>query len=420
MQNYVFIIDVNKQPLNPIRPKRARTLLMRGKAAVIRMYPFTLILKTVVENPVLRPVELKIDPGSKVTGLALVQDGEVVWGANLEHRGAEIKSDLESRSAVRKSRRNRKTRYRKARFLNRKRTQMWLPPSLMHRVLTIETWVKRLCRYVPVTGIVMELVRFDTQALQNPEITGQEYQQGKLFGYEVKEYLLAKWGRNCVYCGKQDVPLQVEHIHPKSNGGSDRISNLTITCVRCNQKKGSKSIEDFLKKKPDLLRQIKVVRLAPLKDAAAVNSTRWKLYQSLKKISGLNIATSTGGRTKYNRIKNGFDKDHWIDACCVGESGLGVILKTKQAMMIKSTGVGSGRQMTRTNKFGFPCAKPKQRYQHGWKTGDIARFIDGTTTGRIVVQSASRLEIRINKQRIGGQLNKFSKLHSMDGYNYAF
>jgi 5-methylcytosine-specific restriction endonuclease McrA len=118
----------------------------------------------------------------------------------------------------------------------------------MHRVLTIQTWVKRLCRYAPVTNVVMELVKFDTQKMQNPEIDGVEYQRGELAGYEVRQYLLEKWQRKCAYCDKQDIPLQIEHIHPRAKGGSDRVSNLTLSCERCNLKKGTKSVDEFLKK----------------------------------------------------------------------------------------------------------------------------------------------------------------------------
>jgi hypothetical protein len=294
----------------------------------------------------------------------------------------------------------------------------------MHRVSTIETWVKKLCKYAPVTAIAMELVRFDSQALQNPEIDGKEYQQGELFGYEIKEYLLAKWERECVYCGKDDVPLEVEHIHPKSKGGSDRVSNLTLACHPCNQKKGNKSIDEFLGKKPDLLSQIKAKAKKPLLDAAAVNSTRKKLHNTLENIevvvlTPIKVTTGTGGQTKHNRVKNGFFKDHWIDAACVGSTGLGIILKTRQPLKIKACGVGTGRQMTRNDKYGFPNAKAKKCYKHGWKTGDIARFSDNTQ-GRVVVQSATRLEIRIGKKRIGGTLDKFTKMHSQDGYSYGF
>ncbi|MEH1852669.1 MAG: RNA-guided endonuclease IscB [Nostoc sp.] len=200
MQNYVFVIDQNKQPLNPIAPKRARELLTKQKAAVFRMYPFCIILKHPVENPQPLSLTIKLDPGSKFTGIAILDDDKVVWAAELEHRGWQIKDSLQSRRSLRASRRSRKTRYRQPRFDNRKRKEGWLAPSLMHRVLTIETWVKRLCRYAPITQIAMELVKFDTQKMHNPEVDGVEYQQGELAGYECREYLLEKWGRKCAYC----------------------------------------------------------------------------------------------------------------------------------------------------------------------------------------------------------------------------
>ena len=142
------------------------------------MQSFRIILKR--EVTVNQPLRLKIDPGSKTTGLAILNDKtcEVVWAAELQHRGQQIKKSLEKRRAVRKSRRNRKTRYRKPRFNNRKRKEGWLPPSLMSRVYNIQTWVTRLRKYCPITAISMELVRFDTQKIQNPEISGIEYQQG--------------------------------------------------------------------------------------------------------------------------------------------------------------------------------------------------------------------------------------------------
>lgn len=222
MSNFVFVIDTNLQPLDPVTPGQARRLLNQKKAAVYRRYPFTIVLKYAVPNPRTQAHQLKIDPGSKTTGLAIVQDGKVIWGAELTHRGQQIKNDLESRANIRRGRRNRKTRYRKPRFLNRTRKKGWLPPSLLSRVENILTWVDRIRRYVPITGISQEIVKFDTQMMQNPEISGKEYQQGELAGYEIKEYLLEKWGRRCVYCNAENVRLEVEHIHPKSKGGSDR------------------------------------------------------------------------------------------------------------------------------------------------------------------------------------------------------
>src|SRR6266566_782369 len=146
--SHVFVVDTNKQPLNPVHPGRARLLLKAGKAAVFKRYPFTLILKTAVESPQIKPLRIKVDPGSRTTGIAIVNDqsGAVVFAAELTHRGKEIKKRLDDRRAVRRSRRVRHTRYRKPRFQNRVRRAGWLAPSLESRVWNVTTWVKRVMR----------------------------------------------------------------------------------------------------------------------------------------------------------------------------------------------------------------------------------------------------------------------------------
>jgi len=289
-------------------------------------------------------VTLKIDPGSKTTGIVLVtQQNQVIWAMELTHRGLQIKTALEKRRAVRRNRRNLKTRYRKPRFKNRKRPEGWLPPSLMHRVFGVKTWADRLTRLAPVGSVVQELVRFDTQKMQNPELSGVEYQQGELFGYEVREYLLEKWGRKCAYCSVSDVPLEVEHIHLRSRGGSNRVSNLTLACRQCNQIKGNQDIQDFLEGKQDLLSKILKVAKEPLKDAAAVNATRWALLRTglrVLKLTGLPVITGTGAQTKFNLCRLNLPKEHWIDAACIGQVDT-VKLATTQPLLIKSTGYGS-------------------------------------------------------------------------------
>jgi 5-methylcytosine-specific restriction endonuclease McrA len=240
---FVFVLDKNKKPLNPTHPALARHLLKSGKASVFRRYPFTIVLHNrEVEASSTHKYRLKIDPGAKTTGLAIVQNNVVVWAAELTHRGFAIRDTLTSRRQLRRSRRNRKTRYRAARFNNRRRQAGWLPPSLNSRVENILTWVRRLLKFCPITAISQELVRFDLQKLQNPEVSGVMYQQGELAGYEVREYLLTKFGRRCVYCGATDTRLEVEHLVPRSQGGSDRVSNLAIACHPCNQAKGNQSL----------------------------------------------------------------------------------------------------------------------------------------------------------------------------------
>lgn len=423
MSNHVFLIDSNKTPLNPVHPAQARKLLDSGKAAVFQCYPFTLILQRVIENPNVYPLTLKIDPGSKFTGMALVTNqGNVVWGMELQHRGQQIKDALEHRRVVRRARRNRNTRYRQARFLNRKRPDGWLAPSLRHRILTIETWVKRLQKFTPLGSIAQELVKFDTQAIQNPEISGIEYQQGTLKGYECREYLLEKWHRQCAYCGVKDVPLEIEHIQPRSQGGSDRISNLCLACHKCNQRKGNRDIKDFLKGKSDVLNRVVKQAKTTLKDAASVNSTRWALFNTLKSF-GLPVSTGTGGQTKFNRIRFKLPKAHWIDAACVGVVNA-IKLVTTKILKVKATGFG-GRQRCQTDKFGYPQKHRPLRPILGFCTGDIVRAnvpkgkYKGTFTARVCPMSHGYGEFVIDKKRRSIKLDYLTSIHRKDGYDYA-
>lgn len=220
----------------PCQPARARRLLKSGRARVVRLFPFTIRLTDrLIEDSKLQPVLVKIDPGSRHSGFAVVRVDEKghhhgLFFIDLVHRGESIRDALTGRSAHRRRRRG-NLRHRAPRFLNRTKPQGWLPPSLRHRVDTVTSWVSKLTGLVPVTGLVVELVKFDAQKLQNPEISGTEYQQGTLFEYEVREYLLEKFCRRCVYCGAENVPLNIDHVVPKACGGSNRISNLVLSCV---------------------------------------------------------------------------------------------------------------------------------------------------------------------------------------------
>jgi 5-methylcytosine-specific restriction endonuclease McrA len=432
--SYVFVVDTNRKPLNPVHPGEARYLLKAGKAAVLKRYPFTLILKYAVDTQEIQPLRVKIDPGSRTTGIAVVNDatGKVVFAAELSHRGQAIRDALLSRRGVRRGRRARHTRYRKPRFQNRTRPQGWLAPSLMSRVSNVLTWVKRLQRVCPIAAISQELVRFDLQQMENPEIAGVAYQQGTLAGYEVREYALEKWGRKCAYCSKENVPLQIEHIVPRTKGGSDRVSNLTLACETCNLAKGTQAIEVFLKKKPEVLKRILAQAKAPLKDAAAVNATRWQLFACLQAL-GLPVECGSGGLTKYNRVTRDLAKAHWRDAACVGKS-TPVVLDTRSVapVFIKATGRGS-RQMCRMDKYGFPRTGPKQARvglnaaRTGFQTGDIVRAVVtsgvkiGTYVGKVAVRATGSFNITTLERTVQGISHRFcTVLHHCDGYSYSF
>jgi 5-methylcytosine-specific restriction endonuclease McrA len=417
----VFVLDAEQRPLMPCRPARARLLLTQHKAAVFRRFPFTIILKATRPDTVVAPLRAKLDPGSKTTGMAVVNDasGEVMWAAELSHRGQQVKEHLDQRRGCRHSRRARHTRYRPPRFNNRRRQEGWLPPSLESRLENILTWVTRLQRYSPVAAISMELVKFDTQLMQNAEISGIEYQQGTLAGYEIREYLLEKFGRRCVYCGKEMVPFEVEHIVPIARGGTSRISNLALACHICNQAKKTRTAAEFGHPEVQALAQ------APMKDAAAVNASRWALYRRLVAM-GLPVETGSGGRTKWNRTRRKVSKTHWLDACCVGPS-TPEHLRWRDVIPLQITAQGwQRRQMCLVDAYGFPRSKAKERSRvHGFKTGDLVRATvpTGAKAGTYVGKVAVRARGYFNISTAHGVVTDISYRHcrciqAADGYSY--
>lgn len=432
---FVFVLDKNKKPLNPTHPARARRLLRTGRASVFKRYPFTIILHDrEAESSAVFECRLKIDPGAKTTGLAILQDDIVFWAAELTHRGFAIRDALTARRQVRGSRRNRKTRYREARFNNRRKVKGWLPPSLMSRVNNILTWVKRLSRLCPIAAVSQELVRFDTQKMQNAEISGVEYQQGELAGYELREYLLEKFNRQCAYCNATNTQLEVDHVQARSRGGSDRVSNLALACHSCNQAKGNQDIKDFLSGKPNVLKRVLSKIKKPLADAGAVNTTRWKLFEQLK-ATRLPVETGTGGQTKFNRTRLGLPKMHWTDAVAVGSSTPEqVTIKVTRPLLIKATGYGH-RRMSNINKFGFPqvnkkgelALRSRVKVVRGFQTGDMVRAVvpfgknAGTHVGRVTVRATGQFDVSTPTRKLQIVNWKYCKpIQRQDGYGYTY
>ena len=414
----------------PCTEKRARLMLCCGRARVHRVMPFVIRLTDrMAESCVFQKLRIKLDPGSKTSGVALVlekQSGiKVINLFEIIHRGRQISEALTARRKMRRTRRTRNLRYRAPRFLNRCNKQKgWLAPSLLHRVQTATSWVKRLMRFAPVGAISTELVRFDTQLMQNPEISGVEYQQGELQGYEVREYLLEKWGRQCAYCDAPNVPLEVEHMDAKSKGGSNRVSNLTLACRSCNETKDNRDIREFLKHEPARLTRILAQAKAPLKDATAVNSTRWALFNALK-ATGLAVDAGTGGRTKFNRNRLSIPKTHALDAVCVGEVNA-VDNWQCPTVAIKCTGRGS-YQRTRLTAQGFPRGYlMRQKQVHGFQTGDMVKAIvpsgkkAGTHTGRVAVRASGSFNIQTPNGVVQGIGHRHCRLiQRNDGYGYS-
>jgi RRXRR protein len=386
----------------PCSEKRTRLLLTRGRAVVHRRSPFTIRLKDRVGGDV-QPVRIKIDPGSETTGVAIITDedgnkpAKILCLFELAHRGRQISEALTARRAFRRRRRGANRRYRAPRFDNCARAKGWLGPSLRHRVDTCMSWVGRLRRWAPVLAIPVERVRFDTQAIEKPEIPGVEYQQGTLAGYEVREYLLEKFGRTRAYCGVCTAP------------------------PLCNTAKGATPVEEFLAGKPVVLARIKAQARASLDDAAAVNARRCALYEALAD-TGLPVEASSGLRTKYNRARLGIPKSPALDAACVGEVGtpVGWQIPTTE---IKPSGRGDYCR-TKLTPHGFPrgyCVRTKS--VRGCQTGDIVRAEvrkgkqAGIHVGRVAVRASGSFRVG-NADGINAKCCKLR--HRADGYGYAW
>jgi hypothetical protein len=260
--------------------------------------------------------------------------------------------------------------------------------------------------------------------MQNPEISGIRYQQGTLAGYEVREYLLQKWGRQCVYCDKGDLPLEIDHIIPRSKRGSSRPSNLTIACQPCNVAKGNTPVEVFLAGEPERLQKILGHIQKPLDSSAVVNATRKCLVAKLRQ-TGLPIATFSGGLTKFNRVKLLIPKMHASDAACVGR-----VSELKGWAMpvfyIKATGWGA-YQRTRVTKKGFPRGYlPRTKSVHDFRTGDLVKAVvpkgkkRGFHTGRIAVRTSGSFNIQTPQGPVQGISYRHCRcIYRADEYSYS-
>jgi hypothetical protein len=439
----VFVLSKDGQPLMPCHPARARELLDKGRAAVARQAPFTIRLKdrTRAQSNV-DGLQLRIDPGSKGTGLALTDEKKEtdehgttltvrrgLISVELQHRGDQIRACMRQRAGYRHRRRSAHVRYRARRSNNRGTSPGWLPPSLRHRVDTTFSLASRLCRYAPVTEIHIEQVAFDTHSMSADRLLrGTEYQQGTLAGTDARSYLRAKWNDACAYCGATDVYLNIEHLRPRSRGGSSRIANLVLACAPCNQAKGSKPVEAFLAQQPDRLARIVQQIRTPLTDAAAMNSTGRQLAVALSAL-GKPVHTWSGRLTKANRDATGLAKTHTLDALSVGSldhpGGDRIVRFPRDVLVAKATGRGSYARTT-PDRYGFPRLLRSRAKQHfGYATGDLVRAVmptgkwAGTWTGRISVRARGQHSLATPLGRVNVSHWNLTLLQRGDGYGYS-
>ena len=318
----VCVLDQNGQPLMPTqRLGKVYRLLKSKKAHIVAYKPFTVQLDYEPKTHIIQPLTLGVDSGAIHSGYSLANEHREYYNAEVIARD-DISKNISDKRMYRRNRRARKTRYRKPRFNNRKnKGEGWIPPSLEQKVEVQVKEIKHLHKYFPIKDIIIEVAEFDIQKIVNSDISGKEYQQGTLQGYNIRNYLIEKYNHKCFYCDKEVSAFEVEHMIPKARNGSNRIDNLTLSCPDCNQKKGTLTAEEFIRQTLSPQKAAQKLRQLPktkklLKYMAHMNATRWVLYNTIKEIYN-SVSLTYGYITKHNRINAGLPKAHHIDAKCI-------------------------------------------------------------------------------------------------------
>jgi hypothetical protein len=302
---FVYILNCHGQPLMPCQPRKARLLLKEGKAKVVKMVPFTLQL-LYGSSGYKQAVSLGIDAGTQHIGVSATTQKAVLFEAEVQPR-TDIQELLATRSQFRRARRSRKTRYRKCRFLNRKKRSGWLAPSVQHKVEAHLKTIRLVQSILPVHHTTVEVAQFDIQKIRNPEIGGREYQEGLQLGFwNVREYVLFRDAHQCQWCrGKSKDPiLNVHHIESRKTGG-DSPDNLITLCETCHDLIHRTHQEHKLERTSRSFR-----------DATQMGIMRWNIYEQARAWFP-NVQVTYGYITKHTRITHELEKSHIVDARCI-------------------------------------------------------------------------------------------------------
>ena len=420
----VFVLDKSKKPLDMITNAEARILIRKKLAVIHKIYPFTIRLRdnSCVDRN--KAYTVKLDPGSRHTGVAIVDDkDQVVMLAEIEHRGHIIKKNLNDRRAVRNSRRQRKTRYRPARFLNRTKPKGWIAPSVKSRADNVINFIKKYKKFLNINKVMIENVSFDvSQMSSNNYLTGVGYQQGPLYQTKLRSYLFKKYNGQCVYCGAKAT--EIDHVISKAKGGTNSFYNLVASCKSCNQMKSNLSLKEFGKKMNKDYYHLEPKKLP--KDASIVQIARNYMVKEITKLVP-DTTTHDAWMTQYNRDELGLSKEHYYDALSVGEVPNKFNFLTDKILVISAQGRGS-RQMCRVDKYGFPRTSAKAlKSVKGFQTGDIVKAVvtkgskQGEYFGRVAVRSRGSFDIKTKNGLVKHIGYRYCRLIQRgDGYSYNY
>lgn len=384
----VFTINKHGESLMPCKPSKARKLLRDRKAKIINYKPFTIQL-LYGSSGYKQPINLGIDLGAKHIGIAITSKNNVLAKGEIELR-QDVKSLLETRKIYRRSRRNRKTRYRPTRFLNRvsSKKKGWLPPSILSRIDNTFMWIDKFTNLLPNPKVSIEVAKFDVAKMINPKIKGIDYQKGQTYGYhDIRYFVFARDSYTCQACKKKDKILQTHHIKYVSKGGSNRADNLITVCTDChtsqNHKEGGVLYDWMIKNK----------KVKTYKEATFMNIIRQRIFSKYP-----NASITYGSVTTPKRKELGLEKTHYNDAIAI--SGIESIrhninetfkikqFRKKKRSLHEATARKGGKTPNKTQKRNSKNTK----YQNGFHLNDKVGlfgevgFIGGFTSGGCYVK----------------------------------
>jgi N6-L-threonylcarbamoyladenine synthase len=381
----------------PTTQRKARLLLKQKKATIVCYSPFTIQL-LYATGETKQEIVLGVDAGSKIIGLSATSDKSELFSAELELR-SDIVELLAIKRQFRRSRRNRKTRYRQSRFQNRKKPKDWLAPSIENKIDMHLKIVNKIDTLLPISSTVVEIASFDIQKIKNPDIESKEYQQGSQLGFwNTREYVLFRDGHKCH--GKKGCTnkiLNVHHIESRKTGG-DSPNNLITLCENCHKDYHSDKLKLNLK------------RGQSFRDATFMGIMRWSFYNKLRVLYP-NVRMTYGYITKNTRITNNLPKEHRIDALCITgnptvkrlESGYFIRQVRKKKRSLHEAIPRKGRKEPNiTAKRNSKNTKEITSKGKKWclfdkvKVGDSIGFISGFTGNMVYIQDSKGKYLQVS------------------------
>jgi hypothetical protein len=346
----VYVLNKDGRPLMPCKPAKARHLLEQKKARVVTRKPFTIQLLWDCEHHT-QPLTMGVDSGYKHIGVSVVnkETEAEVFNAEIRLRD-DIPKKLLARRMYRRNRRN-KLWYRPPRFNNRKKPDGWLAPSIQHKLNSHFRVIQKLKQLLPINKIIVEVAGFDIQRIKNPDIQGEQYQQGCQFGFwNIREYVLHRDDHMCQHCHgrKKDPVLQVHHLRGRSEGATNQPDELLTVCKTCHREHHQGV---------DVIPVDKKIR--SFKPETFMSIVRWKLVDMLRDLfPDVSVSYTFGYLTKHYRIREGLGKSHGNDAFVIAD-GTRCMTRCKQ---IDSNARRRNNRCLQLNLKGFKPSIRRKRY----------------------------------------------------------